>query len=205
MIDTMNLAKYFLSINPSLTVGNFDNNLKLNKLLYFSNLMYYSVFDNNLIDEDFERWDNGPVVREVYKAFRYNGLNSNTNCDSEEFSSDVKTIIQIVNFIYGNKTPIELSNETHTHNIWINAPKNAHLEFQKMDLSVIKYMKNLYSIYKEIDFENFHKDIINGNTYFYYDDEIDLSSEESLNEIQNIPPTEFPIFVELMNGELVFS
>ena len=141
MIDTMNLAKYFLSINPSLTVGNFDNNLKLNKLLYFSNLMYYSVFDNNLIDQDFERWDNGPVVREVYKAFRYNGLNSNTNCDPEEFSSDVKTIIQIVNFIYGNKTSIELSNETHTHNIWINAPKNAHLEFQKMDLSVIKYMK----------------------------------------------------------------
>ncbi|HFU4006949.1 TPA: type II toxin-antitoxin system antitoxin SocA domain-containing protein, partial [Streptococcus suis] len=67
MVNTLNLAKCFLSINPSLRVGNFDNNLKVNKLLYFASLMYFSLFNDDLIDDYFERWDNGPVVREVYK------------------------------------------------------------------------------------------------------------------------------------------
>ncbi|HHJ7489785.1 TPA: Panacea domain-containing protein, partial [Streptococcus pyogenes] len=130
MINTMNLAKCFLSLNPSLKVGNYDNNLKVNKLLYFSSLMYYSIFHENLLDENFERWDNGPVVREVYKGFRYNDLTSSTDFTDEEFNTETKSIIQIVNFIYGNKTSLELSNETHTHNIWIQASQNEILDFK---------------------------------------------------------------------------
>lgn len=109
MIDTMVLAKYVLSINPDLRVGNYDNNLKLNKLLYFSSLMYFSVFKENLINNSFERWDNGPVIRDVYKEFRYNDLISNSECETNIVSDKEKTIIQIVNFIYGNKTSNELS------------------------------------------------------------------------------------------------
>lgn len=205
MINTINLAKCFLSINPGLRVGNFDNNLKVNKLLYFASLIYYSIYQEDLIDENFERWDNGPVVREVYKEFRYNNLNTQNDCDFDEFSSDIKKVIQITNFVYGNKTSNELSDETHTHNIWIQTPKNEYLEFSKINLSVKNYMKNLYLVYKDIDFKNLHKEIINGNIYFYYDDNIDLYSEESLNEIQNISSTVFPIFVELLDGEMVFS
>lgn len=204
MIDTMNLAKYFLSISPDLKIGNYDNNLRLNKLLYFSSLMYFSVYKEDLINGFFERWDNGPVNRDVYKEFRYNDLISNTECTTDSFSSEEKKIIQIVNFIYGSKTSNELSEETHQHNIWIEASKNERLDFKKMASPIINYMKNLYSIYRMVDFENLHKEVINGNTYLYYDD-IDLSSEEYLNVLQNVGPTEVPIFIELLDGELVFS
>lgn len=204
MIDTMNLAKYFLSINPNLKIGNYDNNLRLNKLLYFSSLMYFSVYKENLINGFFERWDNGPVNRDVYKEFRYNDLISNTECTIDSFSSEEKKIIQIVNFIYGSKTSNELSEETHQHNIWIEASQNEQLDFKKMASPIINYMKKLYSIYRMVDFENLHKEVINGNTYLYYDD-IDLSSEKYLNILQNVGPTEVPIFIELLDGELVFS
>ncbi|GAB6707554.1 Panacea domain-containing protein [Streptococcus uberis] len=205
MINTINLAKCFLSLNPSLKVGNYDNNLKINKLLYFSSLMYYSIFHDNLLDENFERWNNGPVVREVYKGFRYNGLMSNTDYTDEEFNTETKSIIQIVNFIYGNKTSLELSNETHTHNIWIQASQNEILDFKKLDPTIIKYMETLYTIYKDIDFDNLYQEVIYGNHYYYFDKDIDLSSNESLMELQNIGQSEFPIFVELIDGELVFS
>lgn len=204
MIDTMNLARYFLSINPNLKIGNYDNNLRLNKLLYFSSLMYFSVYKENLINGFFERWDNGPVNRDVYKEFRYNDLISNTECTIDSFSSEEKKIIQIVNFIYGSKTSNELSEETHQHNIWIEASQNEQLDFKKMASPIINYMKKLYSIYRMVDFENLHKEVINGNTYLYYDD-IDLSSEKYLNILQNVGPTEVPIFIELLDGELVFS
>ena len=65
-------------------------------------------------------------------------------------------------------------------------------------------MKNLYSVYQTVDFENLHKEVINGNTYLYYDD-IDLTSEDYLNVLQQVGPTEFPIFLEILDGELVFS
>ena len=204
MIDTMNLARYFLSINPNLKIGNYDNNLRLNKLLYFSSLMYFSVYKENLINGFFERWDNGPVNRDVYKEFRYNDLIYNTECTIDSFSSEEKKIIQIVNFIYGSKTSNELSEETHQHNIWIEASQNEQLDFKKMASPIINYMKKLYSIYRMVDFENLHKEVINGNTYLYYDD-IDLSSEKYLNILQNVGPTEVPIFIELLDGELVFS
>lgn len=204
MIDTMDLAKYFLSINPTLKVGNYDNNVKLNKLLYFSSLMYFSVFNKNLINSKFERWDNGPVLRDVYKEFRYKDLISNSECTLDIVSPEEKKIIQIINFIYGDKTSKELSEETHKHNIWIDASQNEHLDFQRIDLSIVNYMQSLYSIYQNFEFENLHKEIINGNTYFYFDD-IDLSSENYFSTLQNVGPTEFPIFVELLDGELVFS
>lgn len=204
MIDTMDLAKYFLSINPTLKVGNYDNNVKLNKLLYFSSLMYFSVFNKNLINSNFERWDNGPVLRDVYKEFRYKDLVSNSECTLDVGSPEEKKIIQIINFIYGDKTSKELSEETHKHNIWIDASQNEYLDFQRIDLSIVNYMQSLYSIYQNFEFEKLHKEIINGNTYFYFDD-IDLSSENYLSVLQNVGPTEFPIFVELLDGELVFS
>ena len=204
MIDTMDLAKYFLSINPGLKIGNYDNNLKLNKLLYFTSLMYFSVYKENLINTCFERWDNGPVLRDVYKEFRYNHLISHCNCTLDVVSPKEKEIIQIVNFIYGNKTSKELSEETHHHNIWIESYQNEHLDFQRMDSSIINHMQHLYSIYKNVDLENLHKEVINGNTYLYYDD-IDLLVEPYLNVIQSVGPSEFPIFVELFDDELVFS
>lgn len=204
MVDTMDLAKYFLSINPALKVGNYDNNVKLNKLLYFSSLMYFSVFNENLINSNFERWDNGPVLRDVYKEFRYKDLISNSECTPDVVSPKEKKIIQIINFIYGDKTSKELSEETHQHNIWKDASKNENLDFQKIDSSIVNYMESLYSIYQNFEFENLHKEIINGNTYLYFDD-IDLSSENYLSTLQNIGPTEFPIFLELLDGELVFS
>ena len=73
-----------------------------------------------------------------------------------------------------------------------------------MDSSIINHMQHLYSIYKNVDLENLHKEVINGNTYLYYDD-IDLLVEPYLNVIQSVGPTEFPIFVELFDDELVFS
>ena len=65
-------------------------------------------------------------------------------------------------------------------------------------------MKNLYSVYQTVDLENLHKEVINRNTYLYYDD-MDLTSEDYLNVIQQVAPTEFPIFLEILDGELVFS
>ena len=76
MLKAHDVAKWFIYKNPELASGYIDENTKVNKLLYFSNLMYRCVEDDRLISDDFIAFPNGPVVYSVYRDYRYNGLNS---------------------------------------------------------------------------------------------------------------------------------
>lgn len=49
------------------------SNLKINKILYFMHGFYHARFGKKLIRNHIEAWDNGPVVRVVFDAFKQNG------------------------------------------------------------------------------------------------------------------------------------
>ncbi len=64
-------------------VGNNDlTNLKLQKLLYFAQVEYMQSHNGDLLfDDDIEAWQYGPVVREVYDAFKQCGAYFITDFD----------------------------------------------------------------------------------------------------------------------------
>lgn len=201
-IDT--LAKWFLSKNPQLCGGYIDENTKLNKLLYFSYLMHYAVTGRNLTNDKFEKWDNGPVSREIYKEYRYNNLSkfSDTKVDIED--KDVLKFLEIVNFVYSNRTARELSEETHEHSVWIDAEKNKDIDFRKIAKKEKCLMKNLYATYADIDFDSMAIEKISGNIYYYDKSNLDMS-DEVVSMLEKMEPQSEPMFVENINGELVFS
>ncbi|WP_056961902.1 Panacea domain-containing protein [Fructilactobacillus florum] len=50
------------------------SNLKLQKIMYFLNVIHLLEYKNPLIDDDnFEKWDYGPVIHEVYSEYSSNG------------------------------------------------------------------------------------------------------------------------------------
>ncbi|RRD93992.1 DUF4065 domain-containing protein [Clostridiales bacterium COT073_COT-073] len=200
-IDT--LAEWFLSKNPQLCGGYIDENTKLNKLLYFSYLMHYAVTGRNLTDDKFEKWDNGPVSREIYKKYRYNNLSrfSDTKVDIED--KDVLEFLEIVNFVYSNKTARELSEETHEHSIWIDAEKNEDIDFSKIAEKEKCLMRNLYATYAGMDFDGMAMEKISGNIYYYDKSNLDMS-DEVVSILEKMEPQREPMFVENINGELVF-
>lgn len=63
----------------NLVLDNFDpeyfqiSNLKLNKVLYYMHGFYLARFGSKLIRNHIEAWENGPVVRVVFDAFKQNG------------------------------------------------------------------------------------------------------------------------------------
>lgn len=201
-IDT--LAKWFLSKNPQLCGGYIDENTKLNKLLYFSYLMHYAVTGRNLTDDKFEKWDNGPVSREIYREYRYNNLSkfSDTKVDIED--KNVLKFLEIVNFVYSNRTARELSEETHEHSIWIDAEKNKDIDFRKIAEKEKCLMKNFYTTYADIDFDSMAMEKISGNIYYYDKSNLDMS-DEVVSLLEKMEPQSEPMFVENINGELVFS
>ncbi|WP_180163562.1 Panacea domain-containing protein [Acinetobacter sp. YH12069] len=60
--DQNNLSKY--SLTP----------LKLQKILYYIAAEYFKKFEKRLFNEDFQKWQYGPVVKEVYHEFKSSGF-----------------------------------------------------------------------------------------------------------------------------------
>lgn len=198
------LAKWFLKTNPALRNGYNDENTKLNKLLYFSNLMYFSVKEENLIDEPFEKWDNGPVIRSIYSDYRYSGLSQTKDLTGEITDDFVLQILRIVNFIYGDMQASELSEESHKSTIWQEPKRNEKIEFSHIDPSEKQMMHNLYEAYEDFDFDHCGIEWINGNKYVYDTRNLEMT-DELIQELEQITEKRDPAFIELVDGEMVFS
>ena len=78
----VDLAKY--DENETIT------NMRINKLLYFSQAWHMVRHNKPLFDEDFEAWDYGPVVPCVYQKYKDNGKN-NISSISNNYTSDIFT------------------------------------------------------------------------------------------------------------------
>lgn len=136
--DVLSIASYITSKND---IGN----LKLQKMLYILQA-YFLVnkgIDNPLFLEDIEAWPYGPVVREVYNAFKCDRLNHIENICEE----DKKSIDSIYDYL--NKfTATQLVNLTHSYSPWIE-------NWRKEQENIIPHFKNVIIPKNEI--YNFHR------------------------------------------------
>ena len=66
------VANYFIKLAGKIDENDLTN-LKLQKLLYFSQGKYLAGNDKPLFEEPIEAWKLGPVVRSVYNNFKYCG------------------------------------------------------------------------------------------------------------------------------------
>lgn len=203
------VAQWFINKNPKLAHGHFDENAIVNKLLYLSSLMYYSISQKNLLDEDFVAFPNGPVIYKVYKNYRYNGLDEfPDNVNIDEASPDEKRVLDTTNFIFGDMTAKQLIELTHKHNLWKDVknliPNNPVIDFSKASPELLNEFSELYDNYLGYDFSVIKKEIING-TKFYYNSNNILLTDEIITKILELGEFSEPQFIEMIDGDLVFS
>lgn len=207
MLTGNEVAKWFIFHNPELASGYIDENTKINKLLYFSNLMYYCITNENLISDEFVAFPNGPVVFSVYRDYRYNGLNSLPQEIITPNETQLK-VLNIINFIYGNASTDELVNESHTHSLWKNVqhliPNNPKIEFENVEPELVAYNRALYNTYAGLDFSNIVKEKIKNNIYYYFKDSFDMT-DEIIAKLSSFDKYDEPKFLEIIDGELVVS
>lgn len=203
-MKAIDVAKWFLGKQPGLRNGYIDENTKLNKLLYFSNLMYYAVFGKELIDDQFEAWKNGPVSRSVYRDYRYNGLSSTEDLAVDINDEKVTKILEIINLVYGRMSAKELSDESHKSPVWNEASQNEKLKFNKISSNEKNLMNQLYNLYNDFDLENLNLEKINGNYYLY--DKTDFQiTDEVIEELESMNHQSEVFYIEQIDGELVIS
>ena len=136
-MNVFDVAKYILT-----SIGGEISAMKLQKLCYYSQAWTLAWDDKELFPEEFLRWDNGPVCRELFdihqgKFFVDSSIVDASILSGNEFSKNqLRNIDQILEE-YGNISGSDLSEMTHRESPWINTTKN--------EIISKEVMKNYYA------------------------------------------------------------
>ncbi len=97
-------------------------NLKLQKLLYFSQAYYLAKFNKALFHEEIEAWDLGPVVPEVYRHFKERKRNPIIKEEDESYlAKEDKENLKKVWDAFGIYSAGKLVDIVHSHAPWKEA------------------------------------------------------------------------------------
>jgi len=105
--------------------GDLISNLKLQKLVYYSQGFSLAILDNKLFSERIEAWMHGPVIPDLYHEYKQYGSGAipviNIDLNYDIFSADERDLLNDVFQMYGQYSAWKLRNLTHEEPTWINA------------------------------------------------------------------------------------
>ena len=133
MANAADVAKYFLSLSDE-EAGDTISNLKLQKLLYYAQGFHAALFNAPLFAERIEAWTHGPVVPDVYHAYKAHGSDAipvSAGFDVEVLDEQTRDLLDEVYDVYGQYSAWKLRNMTHSEAPWVDAYKtgpSTHIE-----------------------------------------------------------------------------
>ena len=114
------IAEWFIKRNLDNPTNTFKGNMKLQKLLFFSQLVY--MCKNNgetMYDEKFSAFDNGMVLEPIRKEYLKNYSRLKKESQKEiVLPKKVEESLKITEDIFGNCTADELSELSHQFETW---------------------------------------------------------------------------------------
>lgn len=125
MLTCHTVAKYFLAKTDD-EAGKDISHLKLQKLVYYAQGFHLAIFDAPLFPEPIEAWTHGPVVRDLYNAYRdYGGdpIPPDASFNPASVKDPVRSLLDEVYAVYGQFSAWRLREMTHEE-----APWKAHHE-----------------------------------------------------------------------------
>lgn len=154
------IANYMLYIMSDA----FDDltNMKINKLLYFAQGHYLKKYGVPLFDDTIEAWEHGPVVPEVYSAYKEYTDRPIENYDASalvEVTPEAEEILYGVARKYGRYTASALRNMTHVvGSPWAQVYQGNHMHIEIPLSSIQSYFNEREDLnpvekqFKESDF-----------------------------------------------------
>lgn len=120
MAQILDVAKYITESMGEISA------MKLQKLMYYSQAWHMTWEDDQLFEEDFEAWANGPVLPSLYQLHKgmFKVSSKSTlfsNADAKKITEEEKSSIDEVLKYYGKKTAQWLSSLTHQEDPWLKA------------------------------------------------------------------------------------
>lgn len=111
------IARYFLSIHDE-DSGELISNLKLQKLLYYSQGFYIALYDHPLFSDQIYAWMHGPVVKTVYQIYAKYGATALPKEKTPTLPGDIVSFLSEVYSLYGKYSAWKLREMTHREEPW---------------------------------------------------------------------------------------
>jgi len=183
LTTAIEISKWFMTHNSQVSTATRKGNIKLQKLLYYAKAMYFAVHNKPLFSESFEAWENGPVVRDAYVAYRYKYDQLEQSSSNINITEDIEGILKIVNYLYGHQTTDSLIDLTHREEPWKELEDKVVERSNPIitDTKIMSYyssLKDLYEIIDEEEIENTVFENINGNVFSYDKRYVNLTQED---------------------------
>jgi uncharacterized phage-associated protein len=127
MIDCLNASRYFIMRAYEDGMEATITNMKVQKLLYYSQSLHLALYDEPLFAEEIQAWRYGPVCPPAYRfysEFEAKQLPIPDQKTLEGFSSDKRELLEEVWEFFGNYHAFGLSEMTHGEFPWKKARKN---------------------------------------------------------------------------------
>src|SRR5258707_15495854 len=93
------------------------SNLKLQKLLYYSQAWHLALFKTPLFEEEIEAWVHGPVVPQVFRRYRDCKWNPIVNIGTGSKPAFVAHLEEVWR-VYGDFRAFDLERLTHSEDPW---------------------------------------------------------------------------------------
>lgn len=164
MEKVLDVAQY-IATRYNETTGEKIDEMKLQKLLYFSQRESFAITGEPLFDGAFEGWKYGPVCREVRASF--DSCDGSINLVTNPINEDSAYILNNVILEYGALASWKLSEMSHKEISWINARKglnaseigNKELKLSdiKEDAKKIRPYDHVWDMYYD-EFENYEEE-----------------------------------------------
>lgn len=123
MLTCFDVANYLLA-QQSEEAGDLISNLKLQKLVYYAQGCHLGIFDVPLFPEPLKAWVHGPVVPELYHAYKQYGsgpIPMPVGMDFSVFTAETRDLLDEVYAVYGQFSAWKLREMTHTEAPWKEA------------------------------------------------------------------------------------
>ncbi|MDD2494687.1 MAG: DUF4065 domain-containing protein [Tissierellia bacterium] len=217
MRDVYEYAKYFIKNKLDTNPNTYDGNMKLQKLLFFANMISLATYDKLLFEEPICAFKNGCVIEKIRLRYKsdYNSFYNDSLSFNPDFNIEEYDVLSDTVGIFGELSAKELSEINHSYDFWNKSYKNSvklngyrckedsivdiddmRTEIQKMKLILDAYHQN-----KIIDQNN---EIVNGVKFYYDSKEVEIT-DELLDELYDfsLSADEDSYTLYIDNGKLV--
>ncbi|MDX2271051.1 MAG: DUF4065 domain-containing protein [Cyanobacteriota bacterium] len=139
MLSCFDIANYFIWLANE--TGSFVSNLKLQKLVYYTQAWHLGINGTPLFDQDFEAWIHGPVIPALYDRYKSFGWKPIVQeIPKPQFSEDLHQFLQSVTDVYFACDAYELERMTYVEDPWrlargnlpMDAPSHAIISKESM-------------------------------------------------------------------------
>jgi uncharacterized phage-associated protein len=154
MIDTLkpssfDIAKFFIEIANK--TGSFISNLKLQKLVYYAQAWHLGLYDRPIFDEDFQAWVHGPVIPELYQAYKHFGWKPIQEDVELDLPAEITSHLQEVALEYFACDAYELEQMTHLEAPWQSAREGVAPDEPSTRIIRKEWMQEYYKARAEED------------------------------------------------------